>query len=129
MKKITSDWFTVAETDLKTAKEVIDNPELTPAVAFHCHQCMEKCFKAVLVENNMEIPKIHNLPKLYALASKHLDIDLDLDQLNRINDVYIDSRYPNELGLLPVGIPSEKIVLSFVKTAEMIYNQAYKKYN
>lgn len=61
--------------------------------------------KALLESKNAHVPKTHDLLKLYALIIDHIEIDIDLILLQKINDLSIDSRYPGNLGLLPNGNP------------------------
>lgn len=82
------------------------NPHLTNIVAFHAQQSIEKTFKAVLEESRNDVPKTHSLVRLYALAKDKLNVEIDELLLAEINDVYIDARYPGELGLMPYGKPS-----------------------
>jgi HEPN domain-containing protein len=99
MKFLTGEWLKSAESDIETIDEIIDNPHLTHVVAFHSHQCIEKCFKAVLEEFEIEIDKIHNLLKLYKEIRQALNIELDYNKLELLSKLYIDARYPSELGL------------------------------
>jgi HEPN domain-containing protein len=95
---------------------------LTNLAAFHCQQCIEKCFKAVMEERDIQFIKSHDLLRLKALVKIPLD-DPDLHTLRVINEVYIDSRYPGDLGLLPLGKPTSKEILSFIGLAEKIFYQ------
>ena len=104
---------------------------LTQSTAFHLQQCVEKSFKAILENNNIRIPKIHNLERIYAMIEEidSLSLELNEDILDQINDVYIDSRYPGDAGLVPEGKPSlEKINLfySFVKRIFIDVNEILK---
>ena len=41
------------------------------------------------------------------MIQDYLKIELSSDiELNKIDDIYIDSRYPNSIGLLPTGFPT-----------------------
>lgn len=55
MKKLVKDWLLYAEKDLITITEIIDNNLLFNIVAFHSHQCIEKAFKAVILDKTKEI--------------------------------------------------------------------------
>lgn len=77
MKFLAGEWLRSAESDIETIAEIIDNPHLTHVVAFHSHQCIEKCLKAVFEEYEMEIDKVHNLLKLYKDIRGVINIDLD----------------------------------------------------
>jgi HEPN domain-containing protein len=61
MKTVTADWLRSARTDLDTINAIRNQPQLSPIVAFHAQQCIEKCLKALLEEYNIEIRKTHNL--------------------------------------------------------------------
>ncbi len=103
MKNSTLDWLNSARNDLDTIDAIRDRPQLTPVIAFHAQQCVEKCLKALLEEYNIEIRRTHNLLTLKkAVEATHL-VDLDEDMLSLLNKLYLDSRYPGEFGLLPTG--------------------------
>ena len=89
--------------DLLVVEKILDDENLTNIIAFHSQQCIEKAFKSILIFYTGEIPRIHNLLKLYGMISEYEKIDVNLQSLKRINETYIDSRYPSDLGLLPNG--------------------------
>ncbi|NUN22756.1 MAG: HEPN domain-containing protein [Candidatus Jettenia caeni] len=121
MKFLTGEWLISAESDTETIDEIIDNPHLTHVVAFHSHQCIEKCLKAVFEEYEIEINKVHNLLKLYKDVSQVLNIELDQDKLELLTKLYIEARYPSELGLLPHGKPTIEDAKEFYRFATDIY--------
>ncbi len=123
MKLITKSWLNYAEIDLQTCKKLLDDEFLTNSVAFHAQQVVEKCFKAVLEENNIKILKIHNLMRLYKQIEHLLKFDIDEDILEKIDDVYIETRYPGYMGMLPEGKPSITDVRELYEFAENIYKQ------
>ena len=59
-----------AEIDLLTAEKLLSDEILTQSTAFHLQQCVEKLFKAILENNNILIPKTHNLERLHALIQE-----------------------------------------------------------
>jgi HEPN domain-containing protein len=59
MKQITKEWLTAAEDDLIAARTLAHNNRLTNLVAFHCQQCLEKCFKAMIEELDKASIKSH----------------------------------------------------------------------
>ncbi len=123
MKFLAGEWLRSAESDIETIAEIIDNLHLTHVVAFHSHQCIEKCLKAVFEECEMEIDKVHNLLKLYKDISGVINIDFDQDKLELLSKLYIDSRYPSELGLLPNGRPTTGDAKEFYRFATDIYDK------
>ena len=52
------------------------------------------------------VQKTHNLLTLKAAVERKQPISLDEDTLSLLNKLYISSRYPGELGLLPTGAPT-----------------------
>ncbi len=121
MKAITKEWLIRASEDLAVAKEIIDREFLTNMVAFHSQQAIEKSFKAVLEEGEKVVPKIHNLVRLYQLVKNALDFKVDEMVLHEISDVYLDARYPGELGLLPYGKPTLEDAQRFYEVANNIH--------
>jgi HEPN domain-containing protein len=103
MKKQVEAWIGFAEKDMLTISEIIENPRLTNIVTFHCQQAIEKYFKAFMLENEKPLMTIHNLLALYGIIKEIIDLELDEDLLSTVNDIYLESRYPGEIGLLDDG--------------------------
>ncbi|MBF0201069.1 MAG: HEPN domain-containing protein [Desulfamplus sp.] len=107
---------------MDTIELLLQVSHLTNIAAFHAQQCVEKCFKAVLEEFGIEPVKTHNLVRLFALISKYLDdVNIDENMNTKLNELYIDSRYPADFGLLPDGKPSLKEAVEFFNYASYIY--------
>jgi HEPN domain-containing protein len=117
MKHFYSEWLSAAKDDLDTVTLLLSQPNLTNILSFHAHQCIEKTFKAVIEKHSSKPQKTHNLEKLYEQVKQFLQISIDEVILETINELYIDSRYPGDLGLLPDGKPTlEKIYINrFIK--------------
>jgi HEPN domain-containing protein len=125
MKKQAEEWIKFAEIDLESTKALINDEKLTTTAAFHVQQCIEKCLKALFELHNRKVPRIHDLIKLIEkLEEDNIKTNIKIDEeiLDQINQVYIDTRYPSDFGLLPDGKPSMKIVNEFIEEAERIYN-------
>lgn len=129
MNELTKEWLNRAEKDLLVIEKILDDENLTNIIAFHSQQCIEKVFKSILIFYTGEIPRIHNLLKLYGMIIEHEKIDIDMKLLERINETYIDSRYPSDLGLLPDGQPSLKTVKEFYHITKDIFKQVNSKIN
>lgn len=126
MKEISRQWLNFATDDLDTIKEIIGIEHLTNIVAFHCQQCIEKSFKAFLEENELDIPKVHDLAKLYGEVNKIKDFEFDKDILDIFSRVYIEARYPSELGLLPGGKPTIEETKKFYEFTKYVYTEIEK---
>jgi HEPN domain-containing protein len=121
MKKQTNDWMLRADQDLQAAEILLQGDfPLTNIVAFHCQQAVEKYLKAYLTENNVPLVKTHDLIKLCGMAEEIQDLGIDEAKLIIINEVYLDSRYPAELGLIADGMPTTKQAKEFVESAKEI---------
>ncbi len=123
MKFMTNEWLKAAKYDMLAIETMKENTLLTTIIAFHAQQCIEKSFKAILVEKNERIPKVHGLVALYAKVSVAFDTDYNLDIFKTFDELYIEARYPGEMGLLPNGAPSPEEAKEFAKIAHDIFSQ------
>jgi HEPN domain-containing protein len=126
MKQVTLEWLKSARDDIHVIERIISDIHLSNMVAFHAQQCIEKCFKAIIEQQDLPFIKTHDLLKLYDLVKGFILID-DLDTLTTIADLYTDSRYPTLMGLLPDGKPSAHQAANFYGFANLIYNQVEAK--
>jgi HEPN domain-containing protein len=105
-KELVQAWLVSALADLKNIEYIVDDEFLSHIVAFHSQQCVEKCFKAVLEHAQSRVPKNHSTLKLYGMIQQILPVDMNIDLLTDLDDLYIDARYPGDFGLLPHGKPT-----------------------
>lgn len=123
MRTATAEWLKSAAMDLDNIAEIGHLEHLTPIAAFHAQQCVEKCLKAVLEEHSKKVPKDHSTLRLYGLVRDLTTLDVDLSVLTDLDDLYIESRYPGELGLLPAGRPTLADAQRLSEVAKSVYNQ------
>ena len=123
MKRSAGQWLESAEMDLGSIDEIIQREDLTPVAAFHSQQCVEKCLKAVLEEYVQKVPREHSTLKLYGLVQELIPLEIDREILTDLDDLYIESRYPGELGLLPNGKPTRADAQRFYRFARSLYEQ------
>lgn len=107
--KLAELWLKNALDDLRSA-EVLLKEGLFNMTCFHAQQASEKLFKALIAVHHQEIPRTHNLSRLYTICEQLLGAELHVDEegLLYLNDVYIDSRYPSDFGVLPSGQSDKK---------------------
>jgi HEPN domain-containing protein len=129
MKEQAKSWFESAFSDLLVIEEIIENEFLTHMVAFHSQQTIEKILKAVLEEHEERVLKTHDLITLSEKANKFIKINFDYDVLDQMNELYIESRYPTEIGLLPNGKPTKEISNEFYNYARNLYNLIKETYS
>jgi HEPN domain-containing protein len=125
MKKATVAWLDFAHRDLEAAKLLVDHEYVSNAVLFHSQQCVEKCLKALLEEADVPVPHLHSIVTLHSLLMEEagISLSLDEDELDLLDAVYIDTRYPSGIGLLPSGFPTKEDAQGLLKIAEMVYRE------
>jgi HEPN domain-containing protein len=107
---------------LDVINRIIEDVHLSHIVAFHAQQSVEKCFKAVMEEHNVDAKKVHSLITLYAKIENLLsDDELDRRMMRILDSLYIDARYPGDLGLFPEGLPNAEEAKSFNAFATAVY--------
>jgi len=76
------------------------------------------------------IPKIHDLEKLLGIIIEHnIILKTNTEIISMINDIYIESRYPGDQGLIPEGIPSIEFIQEIYSFAETLYKEIYQLLN
>ena len=90
------EWAEYAEEDLIMAKSALRRSKpLTIGSCFHSQQCAEKYFKAMLVSQNVEFPKTHDLLILHTLcADAGILTGFTKDDLGRLSGYAVHTRYP-----------------------------------
>ena len=129
MKKQADSWLQSAYSDLSVIEEIVEREDLSHMVAFHSQQVIEKCFKAVLEEFEIELQRTHNIIVLSNKVIDVLDITVDETLIKQLNDLYIDSRYPTDIGFLPDGKPTIEVAKRFYRYAKQIFNEIANQMN
>ncbi|MCI5137803.1 MAG: HEPN domain-containing protein [Candidatus Electrothrix sp. AX5] len=122
MKLSVSAWLQACEEDLCAAESLLHSGVATGAASFHAQQCVEKALKAVLEKYAGTVPRIHDLDRLFAESTKYIDLEQDEIVINKLNMLYIESRYPGAFGFLPEGRPTSEQVKQFYDFAKNIYD-------
>jgi HEPN domain-containing protein len=124
-------WLQYAFDDLKSA-QVLLKEKVFNMVCFHSQQVAEKLFKSLIASHNKEIPRTHNLIRLHTICEDlHEDkLEIDNEALIFLNDVYIDSRYPADFGILPsgqTGAEEAEKAYAYAKNIDTIIRPIIKK--
>ena len=75
----------------------------------------------MLVYQGQRIPKIHKLQTLIDVCN--VDLEIDDVILQTLDGLYIESRYPGEIGLLPSGSPSMSEAKEFYEFALNVFDK------
>ena len=121
-KKQAIEWLKAGKDDLDSISYIINVEHLTNIISFHAQQAIEKSFKSLLEYKKISIIKTHNLERLYREVKEYIEVE-DYDKLELINELYIDSRYPGDIGLLPYGKPTLEDAKKFYEFANDIFNK------
>lgn len=121
MVKMHIEWLKAAIDDLILLSEIENNEHITNLIAFHAHQAVEKSLKALLEFKAQEVPKIHKLQTLIDRTGLSREDDEALVQL--LDSLYIESRYPGDMGLLPYGKPTLEDAKEFHAFAKDVFEQ------
>lgn len=97
-KEIIGEWIEKADHDLGTAKIIyLQIPTYHDIISFNCQQAVEKYIKAILLLNDIEFIKSHNLIYLLNLLPfKISDEDKKYKNAAFLNNFSVEFRYPNE---------------------------------
>lgn len=121
MKTSTQQWLDFAKADLINCELILEDDFLAAIVAFHSQQVVEKCFKALIEEKNLDIPRIHNLVRLYQVVEVFLKNPIEIRELMALDSVYTSSRYPSDIGMIASGKPTRKDALALYESAKNIF--------
>ena len=128
-KEIVKNWYELADYDLESAKAMLDSGRYL-YVAFLCQQTVEKTLKGLFVKETSKTPPYtHNLRRLAKQLSFYETLNQEqLDQLDRLNVYYIESRYTETLEEMKKAIGSDEAVAILKECREMTkWLEAYKK--
>ena len=120
-KEMAKEWLNAAKIDLEVIKNILHDEYLTSMVAFHSQQAIEKTLKAILEYYNQDVPKIHQIKKLFYLTKNYVEFEIDKELVLKIDTLYIESRYPGSLGLLPYGKPTLQDAKEFFTFANDVF--------
>ena len=127
MKEISREWLNKAKDDLDVIEEIKNIKHLTNMVAFHAQQAIEKSLKAVIDEFDLGFVKTHQLERLLEIVKDHMETEIDHKIVQILDSLYLESRYPLDIGLLQNGKPTEEDAKIFFEVALSIYNSVKRK--
>lgn len=116
-------WLEKARSDLDSARILLNHkPPIPDTAAFHSQQAAEKYLKALLIDQNADFHRVHNLVYLLDLC---IEIDKDLAELKDsaalLTPYAVLTRYPG--GQQPTEKQANEAyeaAISIVKTVESV---------
>jgi HEPN domain-containing protein len=120
--ELAKEWIKAAYSDIVVLDKIVNDEFITHMTAFHSQQTIEKSLKALLISNGISFKKIHSLNKLFSL-SDNIDVESKFDLIQLLDSLYVESRYPGDIGLLPHGKPTLKDAKEFYDFAKDIFER------
>lgn len=117
-------WLKFLDDDLKVLN-ILEGSDAFRGQCFHAQQLVEKLLKAELHKEGMAIPKIHDV--LVLADRMNLDLPVSREELEFLSSVYIESRYPTDIGLLPQGEPTQEDAEQALSIARKVYDALYPR--
>jgi len=91
-------WIDYSESDLRAAHTLLQSKEFFPLqICFFSQQCAEKAIKAILVFEEVNFPKIHDLDRLRDLVPKGWKVKEQFPDLAELTIWAVESRYPGDI--------------------------------
>jgi HEPN domain-containing protein len=103
MKRTTREWVKKAENDFKVAVQILRRrKDIVPdAACFFSQQCVEKYFKARLIEAGIIFPRTHDLLQLLSLCASVEPLWQSYAKaVDVMSDYAVDFRYPGHSATL-----------------------------
>ena len=114
--KYATEWLEYAQRDYDFALDVESHfwPKHMEKICYNCQQVAEKALKAVLAYHEVEIPKTHNIERLFDECNK-FDTSLKLDEkiAGKMTDYATISRYPDRVTMWTEA--DAKLALKYAK--------------
>ncbi|MBU1088377.1 HEPN domain-containing protein [Patescibacteria group bacterium] len=95
--KIIEEWLKKANEDFRFASCSLEDLEdkFYAQILFHFQQAAEKYLKGYMLYLSIELKKIHDLVELLEIIKKEdAEIVELMDEVDMLNDYYIETRYP-----------------------------------
>lgn len=106
-------WMNYAETDLRAAHVLLEGREFFPRqVCFLAQQCGEKAIKAILIYEEVNFPKHHDLDRLRDLVPEGWEVKEKFPDLAELTIWAVESRYPGDTPDVTEGEAQETLHLA-----------------
>jgi len=91
-------WINHSGSDLRAAVTLLKSEEFFPLqICFLSQQCAEKAVKAILIFEEVNFPKIHDLDRLRDLIPKGWKVKEQFPDLAELTIWAVESRYPGDM--------------------------------
>ena len=117
------EWLTFAIKNLNTAILLFNVNHYEDIIGIELQQALEKTLKAIFANNNIKIPKEHDLVKLYFIVEDYIHIEEnEIVYLRLATNYYKEDKYPNPNYYLP----SREEIKEVLDFAEKLFDKVCK---
>lgn len=121
MKDETKTWLDYSKENLVSSKILIKRKLYNPCLQ-NIQQSVEKAMKAIFIERTIKLKKTHSITELRNILKENkINIDLDEDDCDFLDSIYLPSKYP-VINVLPFYEPDDEICLKGIIIAESVLN-------
>lgn len=105
-------WLSYANSDLQLAR-IANSPDIMrEMLCFHAQQAAEKAIKAVLIKENIDFPRTHNLRILLDKIPPEINLPTAMEDAAILTDYAVSARYPGDLEDVTEEEYEEALILS-----------------
>lgn len=125
-EKLIKKWLDLIEADMIAAEDLYQAANARNAtswyswllVIWHCHQAVEKCLKAIIISQNKETLRIHDLVRLLDETQLTNLPPQWKEKLYQLNNFYFSPRYPDVPLKISYPQSNQQLSQDFLKFAK-----------
>jgi len=117
--KVAKEWLVKAWHNLSGAKLFYEANHYSDVTAVELHYAIEKILKSLLSYKNQKIPKTHDLYEISKLIQDFIDLEDEIDLLDKISKYHIEESYP----AFDRSLPSREEIKEILDFADYLYKK------
>ena len=114
-----ADWMRFARSDLAIARGTTEDDALLETLCFHAQQAVEKSLKAILLSQELQFPRTHNLKILLNRLPETMVLPWNSADVAALTDYAVSARYPGDYEAI-----TEPEYCEAIQLAEMVVKWA-----
>jgi len=91
------EWLSYAKSDLELARIAKSPNVMRELLCFHAQQAAEKALKAILIKENIDFPRTHNLRILLDKIPSKINLPAEIEDAVILTDYAVSIRYPGDM--------------------------------